>query len=135
MLQRPTTAQAFGNRFLSLAWKFNKALERTLQGDKHSCLVELQVHSLSFTSSGDLTSGGRYEYWRDFLRTFESKDKENQLDTTESTQADEANRKQHKKHHRYDHKSSTSHIPVSQGKLRISIIIIAITDSKIVNIT
>ena len=77
MLERPGFCQSFGRNFLSLAWKFNSTLQSFFKENEiQTSLIDITIDKTDFTINGDLTSGGRYNFWKKFLEHFRRIDKE-----------------------------------------------------------
>ena len=77
MVERPGYSQAYGKNHLSLAWKFNKIIDELVENEEHpelSC-IEVNISKTDFTFSGDLMSGGHYNFWKQFLNGFQNIDK------------------------------------------------------------
>ena len=76
MIDRPTSTITFKKRnYLTLAWKFNNILEEVIAEDKYSHIMSISINPQDISATGDLTSAGRYNFWKQLLDLFRKFDK------------------------------------------------------------
>ena len=74
MLERPGFCQTFGKNILSLGWKFNNILSETLKNEQNSEIISISIDKSDYAISGDLTSSGHYNFWKQLLDCFKAID-------------------------------------------------------------
>ena len=107
MLERPGFSQTFRKNFLSLHWKFNNILNEVILQNSSGYGMSIEIDKVDFTICGDLTSSGRYNFWKQFLDQFQQIDKIQASSKTNTVENDQ-NHRENSVHYNYqDHEPRT----------------------------